>query len=443
MLLQILQLILCLSILVILHELGHFIPAKWFKIKVEKFYLFFDPFFYLIKKKIGETEYGIGWLPLGGYVKIAGMIDEKIDKEQLKVNPESWEYRSKKPWQKLIIILGGVIVNLFLSWIIFSMIFTFYGYKYQSTQKYQKNGLSFNKAARSTGLKNGDKIILIDGNPIKDEFNVAKIDLILANELLVDRNKKKVKIVLSDDNIRAIFNSSKASLISPSLKEIVIDSVTPNTFAEISGLLKNDTITKINGKNVISFLNFQEELVKLSNKKVQLEIKRNGKLLSLFSNVTSDGMIGFIVKGINPSEYTVVEKITFFESIPRAWNHMITMLTYQVKQFKLIIRPKTEAYKQAMGPIRMFKIFDPSWDWELFWNMTAILSIWLAFVNILPIPGLDGGHAMFIFLEIITGRQIHGNTMEVAQKIGFIIIFSLMIFVFGNDIWHLIQQAMQ
>lgn len=441
MLLQIFQLILCLSILIILHELGHFIPAKWFKVKVEKFYLFFNPWFSLVKKKIKETEYGIGWIPLGGYIKISGMIDENLNKEISKQKKQKWEYRSKKNWEKLIIVLGGVTVNFFLSWFIFSIIFTFYGYKYQSTQHYQKNGLSFNQAALNAGFKDGDKITSIDGKPIKSRFNDAKIDILLANEIIIKRGEKKIKIKLLDKHIKSIFNSYKENLISPCLRNIIVDKLVHNSFAEKSGLLKNDTIITVNNKNISSFFNFQKQIIKFANKKITLKIKRNGKLLFLSSNVTSQGTIGLIIKGINPLDYTIVKKLSLFQSIPKAWTHMITILNYQIKQFKLIIRPQNEVYKQTMGPLRMFKIFNPSWNWEIFWNMTAILSIWLAFVNLLPIPGLDGGHAIFIFLEMITGKEISEKNIQFAQKIGFTFIFSIMIFIFGNDIWYWIQES--
>jgi regulator of sigma E protease len=440
---QILQLILCLSILVILHELGHFLPAKWFKTKVDKFYLFFDPWFSLVKKKIGETEYGIGWLPLGGYVKIAGMIDESMDKEQLKQPPQPWEYRSKKPWQKLIIILGGVTVNFFLSWLIYSAIFSYYGQQYVSLKEYQKNGLSFNQAALQAGFKEGDKLIRIDGKPVQNNFNNAVIDLLLSDSITVDRQGKSQIISLTDDKIKAIFNGNKKSLISPFVKDVKVDSLLPKGNAKKAGLLVGDQIVLLNNKPISSFTNLQNELVNFSDKKINIGVLRNNDTISVPIQVSNEGTLGFAVTKSNKQDYVVSNKYSFFEAIPKAYQHMMTMLNYNIKQFKLIIRPKTEAYKQVSGPLRMFQVFDANWDWHLFWSFTAMFSIWLAFINLLPIPGLDGGHAVFILIEMITGKQASEKTLEVAQTIGFVIIMSLMVITFGNDIWYWVQKFMQ
>lgn len=435
MLSQILQLILCLSILVILHELGHFFPAKLFKTKIEKFYLFFNPWFSLIKKKIGETEYGIGWLPFGGYVKIAGMVDENLNQNlQLKAKP--WEYRSKKSWQKLIIILGGVTVNFLFSWFIFSLIFTYYGYNYISFNKFQKNGLSFSEIVKQVGFQEGDKILYIDGQPVKDNFNNVIVDFLLSDSISVQRNSDIKIIKLSDEKIKNIFKENKSNLISPFVKKIVIDSV----LSYQNRLFKNDEIISINNKPLNSVRDFKNKILKSKNQTLKLGIIRNQSFFSTILKVPDTGILGISIKNTEKNNFFMRKKITFLKSIPISWNHMINVLYYQIKQFKIIARPKTEAYKQTMGPLRMFLVFDTNWNWELFWNLSAVLSIWLAFVNLLPIPGLDGGHAIFILFELITGKEASEKTIDMAQKIGFTIIVCIMVFIFGNDILYWIHK---
>lgn len=438
MLIQIFQLILCLSILIILHELGHFLPAKWFKTRVEKFYLFFNPWWSIVKTKIGDTEYGIGWLPFGGYVKIAGMIDS-VSKKNIKL--PNWTYQSKKPWQKLIIILGGVFMNCIFSWIIFSFIFSFYGYKYVSFNKFQKNGLLFSEVAIKSGFKNGDKIIKIDGYKVQDNLHNVLIDMLLSNSILINRSGYLKTIYLSDDNIKSIFNTHKLDLISPLKQNIIIDSLFPKSDASKSGLMRNDQIISINNNNIVSFQDFKNQLLKFSKSSVRLGIIRNKKhiYIPIFLNKKSN--LGFMIKQNQLINNSLIQrKSSFLESIPQAWTHMMMILKYQIKQFKLIVRPNTNAYKEAIGPLRMFQIFDTSWNWELFWNMTGVLSIWLSFINLLPIPVLDGGHAIFILLEMITKKQTSEKIIEIAQKIGFLIILLLMMFIFGNDIYYWIQK---
>lgn len=436
MFLQIIQLIFCLSILVILHELGHFFPAKIFKTKVEKFYLFFNPWFSLIKKKIGETEYGLGWLPFGGYVKIAGMIDESMDKKTLELTPKPWEYRSKKSWQKLIIILGGVIVNFLFSWFIFTLIFTYYGYNYLSFNKFQKNGLSFNEVVKKVGFQEGDKILYIDRNPVKDNYSNVIVDFLLSDSITIQRNKNIHIIKLSDEKIKDIFKENKSTLISPLVKRILIDSVLNSNL----GLCKHDEIISINNKILNSFQDLKNQIFNSKNKILKLGIVRNKSFVDLKLKVSETGNLGVLIKNIEKNNFLIRKKMNFVRAIPAAWKHMINVLHYQIKQFKILIRPKTEAYKQTMGPLRMFVVFEKNWNWELFWSLSAVLSIWLSFVNLLPIPGLDGGHAIFILSEMITGRAISDKTIDIAHKIGFTIIFCLMVFIFGNDILYWIHK---
>lgn len=440
---QIIQLILCLSILVTLHELGHFWAARYFKTRVEKFMLFFDPYFAIFKKKIGETTYGIGWLPLGGYVKISGMIDESMDKEQLKKDPEPWEFRSKPAWQRLIIMLGGVTINVLLAWIIYSTLLSINGDKYISIEKMQENGLAFSEAMQHAGFKDGDKIIKVDGKK-QPRADWMTIDILLANKVLVERDGKEFEININDSGVKAILNGAKTQgLFSPMIKDIIIDSVVANSGANKAGLIKGDEILAINNQSFSNFNEFTRMLNNYKSDSVQLTVDRNGKEIQLIAEVSDSGALGFISKGLSQDKFNemiIHKEYSVLASIPAGFKKTFINLSYQIKQIKLIIRPKTEAYKQVSGPLRLYKVFDAQWDWERFWNFTAMFSIWLAFINLLPIPALDGGHAMFTLIEMITGKKISEKTMETAQITGFIILMSLMLLVFGNDIIHLIKE---
>jgi regulator of sigma E protease len=441
-LIQIAQLILCLSFLVILHELGHFLPAKYFKTKIEKFYLFFDPWFSLVKKKIGDTEYGIGWLPMGGYVKIAGMIDESMDKEQLKQEPQPWEYRSKPAWQRLIIILGGVIVNFILAWLIYAVIFSTYGQKFTSSEKFQANGLAFSEAAKMAGFEDGDKILSVDGT-YQPQFERMVLDVLLGEEVLVERKGQQMTISLTDERIKAFMNGArKGGLMSPRIEGVVVDSIPRDSHNFNSDLKVGDVILAVEGFET----NFADQLAPALNNmpmgQVVLKVQRGDQRLPIMAHVNDEHKLGVVIK--TPAmdqlkEMLVVNHYGFFEALPLAAVESWTSLNYQIKQFKLIIRPETEAYKQVSGPLRLFKVFSPEWNWEHFWKFTAMFSVWLGFINLLPIPGLDGGHAMFILMEVVTRKKPTEKTLEIAQTIGVVILLSLMALVFGNDIWHLIQ----
>jgi regulator of sigma E protease len=441
-LIQVAQLILCLSILVTLHELGHFWAAKYFKTRVEKFMLFFDPWFSIVKKKIGETTYGIGWLPLGGYVKIAGMIDESMDKEQLKKPAQPWEFRSKPAWQRLIIMLAGIFVNFILAWLIYTTILVVKGDNYISIDKMQENGLEFSEAMKHAGFKDGDKILTVDGKH-QPRADWMMIDILLADNIVVERNGKEETININDGAIKAILNGAKGQgLYIPSPKNIIVDSLIPNGNAQKAGIQINDKIIGIGGIKIGNFGQFKESLEQHKNDSVLLTVLRNGQKLEMPVLVSDSASIGFARKGIDETtleNMKITNGFTLLQAIPAGLNKTFTNLSYQIKQFKLIIRPKTEAYKQISGPLRLFKVFDPTWDWNRFWNFTAMFSIWLAFINLLPIPALDGGHALFTIIEMITGRKMSERTMEIAQITGFVIIMTLMVLVFGNDIWHLIK----
>lgn len=442
-LIQVTQLILCLSILVTLHELGHFWAARFFKTRVEKFMLFFDPYFAIFKKKIGETTYGIGWLPLGGYVKISGMIDESMDKEQLKKEPEPWEFRSKPAWQRLIIMLGGVTVNVLLAWLIYSTLLSVNGDRYMSVDKMQENGLAFSEAMHHAGFMDGDKIISVDGKK-QPRADWMVIDILLANQILVERDGEEFEININDSGVKAILNGARnQGLFSPLIEDVIIDSVITNSGAMKAGLIKGDQILALNDREFSNFNEFTRLLHDYKSDSVQLTIDRNGQKIQIMAEVSDSSTLGFFNKSMNPekfNEMVIHDEYSVLASIPAGFKKTFVNLSYQIKQFKLIIRPKTEAYKQVSGPLRLYQVFDAKWDWNRFWNFTAMFSIWLAFINLLPIPALDGGHAMFTIIEMITGKKMSDKTMEIAQITGFIILMTLMLLVFGNDIIHLIKE---
>lgn len=434
-LIQIAQLIMCLSFLVILHELGHFLPAKYFKTRIDKFYLFFDPYFSIFKKKIGETEYGIGWIPMGGYVKIAGMIDESMDKEQLKQEPQPWEFRSKPTWQRLIIICGGVIVNFFLSWIIYTMLLFNNGDNFIDNSKIT-NGIAVDSVGNLVGLKSGDKILKVDGK-LQTKFDQLPLEILFGDNITVNRDGKEVTFNLADEGKREVMKKSGKNFLTPRI-ETVVDSVALNSPAMIAGLKKGDEIIGLNGTKTIFFDEFGAILSKVKKDSLSINVLRNNQEVVLKAKADTAGKIGFYPSATLLKDAMVSKKLSLLEAIPAGLNKTLSTLTGQIKQFKIIFNTKTEGYKQVSGPLRMFKIFKPTWDWTFFWSFTAMFSIWLAFLNILPIPGLDGGHAVFILIEMITGKKPTEKTMEVAQTIGVVILLSLMALVFGNDIWHLI-----
>lgn len=430
--------ILMLSILVTLHELGHFIPAKYFKTKVEKFYLFFDPYFSLFKKKIGDTTYGIGWLPLGGYVKIAGMIDESMDTDQMKSEPKPWEFRSKPAWQRLIIMLGGVTVNVILAWVIYAIMFTANGMTYLSVDKAQENGLVFSQLGKEIGFQDGDKILTVDGKEQK-QFNRLTLDIMLSEEIVVDRNGQQVKLQIQDEQIKQILSTEgRNNFIFPQHNGVVIDSVLDNSAAKRSGLQSGDIIKAIN-QNPLNITNFTAQIQENKNNKLVMQIERAGILKLVEVNIPDSAKIGVFPRANVNKDIIVTEKFNLMSAIPVAITESFTILNYNIKNLKLLIKPKTEAYKQVAGPIGIARQLPSTWDWGFFWNFTAMFSMWLAFVNLLPIPGLDGGHALFTLAEMITGRKLNDKTMGIVQTFGMIILLSLMALIFGKDIWDLIS----
>lgn len=435
-LIQLFQFILSISILVILHELGHFIPAKYFKTKVEKFYLFFDPWFSIVKKKIGDTEYGIGWLPFGGYVKIAGMVDESMDTEQLKKPAEPWEFRSKPAWQRLIIMLGGVTVNFFLAWFIYSSLSYFKGESFHDNSKFE-NGVAVSDAGKKMGLQPGDKILKIDGKPA-ERMETSTINMLFANEATVLRDGKEVTFPINEDGVAEVLAQSEAKAYFGPRFPAVIDSLLPNGTAKAAGLIKGDKIVGINGKPVQYFDQLSDELSKFKNQNISLDIERNNTPQIIEVKVDDKGKLGFSTDtDVAQKEFEktqVTKNYSLLEAIPRGFQRTIDVLTMQVKQFKIVFNSKTQGYKKVSGPIGIIKQMPETINWEFFWSFTAMFSVWLAFLNLIPIPGLDGGHVMFTLWEIITGKPVPQKVLKHAQMIGVIFLLGLMVLIFGNDI---------
>jgi regulator of sigma E protease len=441
-LIKALQLIMSLSILVILHELGHFIPAKLFKTKVEKFYLFFDPWFSLVKKKIGNTEYGIGWLPLGGYVKISGMIDESMDKEQMKKPAESWEFRAKPAWQRLIIMLGGVTVNLLLGIFIYSMTLYVYGDKYLPTENLTDGVWCMSEMATEIGFENGDKFIAADGEKI-DRFSDVLEKVITSKTITVERDGNVLDLEMPINIVDQLLNSENRQLFYPRIPTI-ISGFTENSNAEKAGLKKNDFLIGINGVNLHYFDEFNAELANYKDEDVSLSVERGGKEILLSANVGIDGKLGFFPTNLSLTQleeigvYSLASyKYGFFSSLPAGYSKAIKKLNSYIDQFILILSPSTGAYKGLGGFGAIGSLFPATWNWEVFWNLTAFLSLMLAFMNVLPIPALDGGHVVFLLYEMVVGKAAPEKVMESAQVIGMILLLGLLIFANGNDILRL------
>ena len=433
------QLLMSLSILVVLHELGHFIPAKIFKTRVEKFYLFFDPWFSLLKKKVGGTEYGVGWLPLGGYVKISGMIDESMDKDQLKKPAEPWEFRAKPTWQRLIIMLGGVTVNLLLGIFIYSMTLYVYGDKYLPNENLTDGIWCVSEMGKDLGFQNGDKFMMADGEKIV-RFSDVLEKIILSKTITVERNGVATNVEMPIDVIDRFLNNEKQLLFYPRIPTIVSE-VVENSNAERAGLEKRDVLISINNIKVKYFDQLQKELEKFKEEEVNLLVKRDGDEILLSTKVDEKGKLGFLPANMNIQQLSVMGyyelasfEYGFFASLPAGYNKAIKKLGSYIDQFMLILSPSTGAYKGMGGFGAIGSMFPDSWNWEVFWNLTAFLSLMLAFMNVLPIPALDGGHVVFLMYEMIFGRPAPEKVMEYAQTVGMILLLGLLVYANGNDL---------
>lgn len=485
-----LQLILSLSILVVLHEFGHFFFARVFKVRVDKFYMFFNPGFSLVRaKKINgkwqfkffaknvpanervkldkdgdqmidekgkpvmepvpfselpdndwrkypeTTEWGVGWLPLGGYCKIAGMIDESMDKTQMALAPQDWEYRSRPTWQRLPIIIGGVLVNFVLAMVIYSAILFTWGQEYLPF-KNAKYGLQFSKTMLDNGFKNGDVILNIDGVPVIQRADAIENILLDGKQnVVVLRDGKETKITLPSDFTKKIIASEESDVIGVRYP-FVIEDVTGGSPASKANLQSGDSLVGINGKPYYIFQDIAEELNVSKNKDVKIDFYRNGQLMQTTIALDDKGKLGVALR--SPDKFFVTQKIEygFFEAIPAGISLGWETLTNYVKQFKHVFSKEGASQLGGFGSIG--KMFPKVWDWQVFWSMTALLSVVLAFMNFLPIPALDGGHVLFLLFEMITGKKPSEKFLENAQGVGMILLLALLVFANGNDIFRAI-----
>lgn len=422
------QLILSLSILVVLHELGHFIPAKLFGCRVEKFYLFFDWPFSLLKKKVGDTEYGVGVLPLGGYVKISGIIDESFDTDHVKTEPKPWEFRSKPPWQRLIILIGGVTVNLILGFLIYSMVLFVWG-KNVITAEDLNSGFTVSESMKKIGFEDGDRILKIDGKDLEDQIQINNILVSRSIDVVeVIRSNESTEIINIPENIGLEIITAGVAPFTPNVNS-VIDSVLTDSPADFSDIKKGDIINKVNGTKILSFDEF-EELKKINSDYVELELIRNGSEFSTvvpFENI--DKLIGIIIK---PDLKITTKKYGFFESIGEGYDEAYWKLNDYIYQFGYVFTKEGASQLGGFGTIG--SIFPAKWDWKRFWEMTAFLSIILAFMNFLPIPALDGGHIMFVLYEMVSGKKPNDKFLEYAHGAGFILLISLFLYANGMDL---------
>jgi len=440
------QFILSLSLLIVLHELGHFIPAKLFKTRVEKFYLFFDYKFSIFKKKIGETVYGIGWIPLGGYVKISGMIDESMDTEQLQEEPKPWEFRSKPAWQRLIIMLGGVFVNFILGIFIYIMLMYSYGEKYLPNENVTDGVWVQDSLAVSLGLQNGDKILRVDGEEIK-KFSDITIEFINGSTYTIERNGLAIEKELPIDFIDKLISRGKnAGMIVRPRSPFMFAEFQENSPNANSELLDKDIVIAINGQPLKYQDEVQDILQQNKGEEISLTVKRGKENKTFNVAVSNKGTLGVIIYGMDFSDleklgyYNLADvNYSFAAAIPAGINKSYETLTNYVKQLKKIFNPSTGAYKGLGGFISIGSIFPSTWSAESFWNITAFLSIMLGFMNLLPIPALDGGHVVFTLWEMITGKKPSDKFLEYAQVTGFILLIALLLFANGNDIFRLFQ----
>lgn len=431
-LVKVAQFLLSLSILVVLHEFGHFLFARAFKTRVEKFYLFFNPWFEIFKFKRGDTEYGLGWLPLGGYVKISGMIDESMDKEQMKQPAQPHEFRSKPAWQRLLIMTGGVLVNFILALVIYSAVLYVWGEKYIKTENV-KYGIACEPLAKEIGFRNGDKILFLDGKKI-EAFHQVVPTLLLddVNWVTVERDSQVVEISIPKE-FKARFIKASSQQIAPRFP-LVISAVQDGSPANAAGILPGDSLLAINGEKLSFYDQFRTTMQANKNEQVTVTMWRNGEPVDLTVAVPETGIVGVNNYSYNRFLEISTSQYSFFASIPAGIKQGLKTFSDYLKQLKLIFSPSTKAYESVGGFMTIGSIFPGTWDWQAFWGLTAFLSIILAIMNMLPIPALDGGHVMFLLYEVITGRKPHDKFLEYAQIAGMIFILALVVFANANDV---------
>ncbi|MBE7686197.1 RIP metalloprotease RseP [Tenacibaculum piscium] len=437
------QFILSLSLLIVLHELGHFIPAKIFKTKIEKFYLFFDYKFSIFKKKIGDTVYGIGWIPLGGYVKIAGMIDESMDTEQMSKPAQPWEFRSKPAWQRLIIMLGGVTVNFILGIVIYICLMYAYGEKFLPNENLKDGVWVQSQLGKDLGLQTGDKILTIDGETIQ-KFKDLPLEFINGNNYTINRNGTILEKEIPTDFISKLMDRDKnaGSFINIRLP-LIIAQIAKDSPNINSGLQPKDIVIAINGVTIRYFDEAQIELEKNKGQAIDIIVKRGTENVTIPVKISEKGKLGVSLGQVSVKDleklgyYQLAEKnYSIGEAIPAGTVKAWTTVTSYVKQLKKIFNPSTGAYKGLGGFISIGSIFPAEFSWEVFWNITAFLSIMLGVMNLLPIPALDGGHVVFTLWEMITGKKPGDKFLEYAQLVGFVLLITLLLFANGNDIFR-------
>ena len=434
------QFILSFSILILLHELGHFLPAKWFKCRVEKFYLFFNPWFSLWKKQKGETEYGIGWIPLGGYVKISGMVDESMDKEQMKLPAQPHEFRSKPAWQRLIIMLGGVTVNVILALVIFIFITWVWGEKYIPIANL-KYGVYADSLGKRIGVQDGDKIIAVGGKPIVKVGTVgSEIIMSEAKSITIERNGESKELQIPQGFIKEL-NANRLGGFTYIRIPLIVDSVLKKAKITKGEIRKGDRLIALGDKKIEYGTDLLNEEGHIKDTTVTLSFLRNGKdtvVADVYFNSKGDDKVAFKSAG----EILGTKQITysFIESIPAGIKRCWQTLTKYIKNLKQLFTSSEVRVRDSLGSvISIGGIFPGEWDWEGFWTLTAVFSIILAFMNILPIPALDGGHALFTLVEMITGRKPSDKFMEYAQMVGMALLLGLMAYAMGLDIWRLFK----
>ena len=433
------QFILSFSIIVVLHELGHFIPARLFGARVEKFYLFFNPGFSLWKKKIGDTEYGLGWIPFGGYVKIAGMIDESMDKEQLNKAPESYELRSKPAYQRLVVMLGGVLVNVILAIVIFIGIAWFWGDNFLPA-KNLSYGIHPTEISKKMGLKDGDIIAGLDQKELKDFFELeSKIVLDNAKTIQIKRGDSVLSLAIPTTIAAELSNANNTTAFVLPLFPVIVDSIGKSAVVVEGSFQKNDTLLSINGESVQYQHEFIEVKKKYSDSLVTVVAKRGMDTVTIRTLINNKAQLGLFVKLPLQLFKTVHQEYSFTEAIPTGIQRCFTTLDNYVTGIKQIFTGKVNPNDSLGSLISIGNTFQSQWDWERFWTLTAVFSIVLGFMNVLPIPALDGGHALFILFEMITGRKPSDKFMEYAQIAGMILMFGLMLYALGLDFWRLFK----
>jgi regulator of sigma E protease len=434
------QFVFSFSIIVVLHEMGHFLPAKWFKCRIEKFYLFFNPWFSLVKKKIGDTEWGLGWIPFGGYVKISGMIDESMDKEAMQLPAKPYEFRSKPAWQRLIIMVGGVIVNLVLGFFIYAMMLWHWGEEYIPTNTL-KYGISADSLGRSIGLRNGDQVLSVDGKYV-EKFKAIPLNIILkhARTIEVDRNGEKKIIDIPEDFAGKLIRFKDISFISYRFPFEGVDSLLSTGAAAKAGLQKNDKILSYNGIDTVFDSDFKAFVKENPGKQLNLRVLRGKDTLSMSPVVASDGILGFWTKPpvVNPFDEKKIQ-YSLAASFPAGLQKSKETLENYWLQLKLIFSGRVKASESVGSVFSIANMYSPKWDWEGLWGMTAFFSLVLALMNILPIPALDGGHALFTLIEMITGRKPSDKFIEYAQTAGMVLLMGVMAYALGLDIFRMFK----